>query len=31
VKLSNRLDVARAAARWSAQLPPLIEQQLKVE
>jgi hypothetical protein len=28
VKLSNRLDVARAAEHWSAQLPALIEQQL---
>ena len=28
VKLSKRLDVARAAERWSAQLPALIEQQL---
>jgi Family of unknown function (DUF6441) len=28
VKLSKRLDVARAAEHWSAQLPPLIEQQL---
>jgi hypothetical protein len=31
VKLSKRLDVARAAERWSAQLPVLIEQQLGVE
>jgi hypothetical protein len=28
VKLRKRLDVARAAERWSAQLPALIEQQL---
>ena len=28
VKLSKRLDVARAAERWSGQLPALIEQQL---
>ena len=28
VKLSKRLDVARAAERWSGQLPTLIEQQL---
>jgi hypothetical protein len=27
VKLRKRLDVARAAKRWSAQLPALIEQQ----
>ena len=31
VKLSKRLDVARAAERWSAQLPALIEQQLRAE
>src|ERR671918_1961354 len=31
VKLSKRLDVARAAERWSGQLPALIEQQLKSE
>jgi hypothetical protein len=31
VKLSKRLDVARAAERWSAQLPALIEQQLRSE
>jgi hypothetical protein len=31
VELSKRLDVARAAERWSAQLPALIEQQLRVE
>ena len=31
VKLSRRLDVARAAERWSAQLPALIEQQLRSE
>jgi hypothetical protein len=31
VKLSKRLDVARAAERWSAQLPVLIDRQLKVE
>jgi hypothetical protein len=29
VKLRKRLDVARAAERWSAQLPALIEQQLR--
>jgi hypothetical protein len=29
VKLPKRLDVARAAVRWSAQLPALIEQQLR--
>jgi Family of unknown function (DUF6441) len=29
VKLSKRLDVARVAERWSAQLPALIEQQLR--
>jgi hypothetical protein len=29
VKLRNRLDVARAAERWSGQLPSLIEQQLR--
>jgi len=31
VKLSKRLDVARAAERWAAQLPALIEQQLRAE
>jgi hypothetical protein len=31
VKLSKRIDVARAAEHWSAQLPALIEQQLKLE
>jgi hypothetical protein len=31
VKLSKRLNVPQAAERWSAQLPALIEQQLKVE
>jgi hypothetical protein len=31
VKLSKRLDVGRAAERWSAQLPALIEQQLRSE
>jgi Family of unknown function (DUF6441) len=31
VKLPKRLDVARAAERWSAQLPELIEQQLRSE
>ena len=31
VKLPKRLDVARAAERWSAQLPALIEQQLRSE
>jgi hypothetical protein len=31
VKLSKRLDVARAAERWSSQLPALIEQQLRSE
>jgi hypothetical protein len=30
-KLRKRLDVARAAERWSAQLPALIEQQLRAE
>jgi Family of unknown function (DUF6441) len=29
VKLSKRLDVARAAERWSGQLPAMIEQQLR--
>ena len=29
VKLSKRVDVARAAEHWSAQLPALIEQQLR--
>jgi hypothetical protein len=31
VKLSKRLDVARAAERWSAQLPALIDQHLRSE
>jgi hypothetical protein len=31
VKLSKRLDVAGAAERWSAQLPALIDQQLRAE
>jgi hypothetical protein len=31
VKLPKRLDVARAAERWSAQLPALIERQLRSE
>ncbi len=31
VKLPKRLDVTRAAERWSAQLPGLIEQQLRSE
>jgi hypothetical protein len=31
VKLRKRLDVARAAEHWSAQLPALIEQQLRPE
>jgi hypothetical protein len=31
VKLPKRLDVARAAERWSVQLPALIEQQLRSE
>ena len=31
VKLSKRLDVARAAERWSGQLPALIEQQRRSE
>jgi hypothetical protein len=31
VKLRKRLDVARAAERWSTQLPALIEQQLRSE
>jgi hypothetical protein len=31
VKLRKRLDVARAAERWSAQLPALIERQLRSE
>jgi hypothetical protein len=31
VKLPKRLDVARAAEHWSAQLPTLIEQQLRSE
>jgi Family of unknown function (DUF6441) len=31
VKLRKRLDVARAAERWSAQVPALIEQQLRSE
>jgi hypothetical protein len=31
VKLTKRLDVARAAEHWSAELPALIEQQLRPE
>jgi hypothetical protein len=31
VKLRKRLDVTRAAERWSAELPVLIEQQLRSE
>jgi hypothetical protein len=31
VKLPKPLDVARAAERWSAQLPALIERQLRSE
>jgi len=31
VKLSKRVDVARAAERWSGQLPTLIERQLRSE
>jgi hypothetical protein len=31
VKLRKRLDVARAAERWSAQLPALTERQLRAE
>ena len=31
VKLGKQLDVARAAEHWSAQLPTLIEQQLRSE
>jgi hypothetical protein len=31
VKLRKRLEVAQAAERWSAQLPALIEQQLRSE
>jgi hypothetical protein len=31
VKLPKRLDVAQAAERWLAQLPALIEQQLRSE
>jgi hypothetical protein len=31
VKLPKRLDVPRAAEHWSAQLPALIEQQLRSE
>jgi hypothetical protein len=31
VKLSKRLDVARAAERWPGQQPALIEQQLRSE
>jgi hypothetical protein len=30
-RLRKRLDVARAAEHWSAQLPLLIEQQLRTE
>jgi hypothetical protein len=29
VKLRKRLEVTRAAERWSAQLPALIDQQLR--
>ena len=31
VKLRKRLDVARAAERWSGQLPALMERQLRSE
>jgi hypothetical protein len=31
VKLRRRLDVTRVAERWSAQLPALIKQKLKLE
>ena len=31
VKLSKRLDVARAAEHWSAQLPALIEQLMAID
>jgi hypothetical protein len=31
MKLRKRLDVARVAERWSAQLPALIEQRLRSE
>jgi hypothetical protein len=31
VKLPKRLDVARAAERWSVQLPALIGRQLRSE
>jgi hypothetical protein len=31
VKLSKRLNVARAAEHWPARLPALIEQQLTAE
>jgi hypothetical protein len=31
VKVRKRLDIARAAERWSAQLPALIEQRLRAE
>jgi hypothetical protein len=31
VKLPKRLDVARAAERWSRQLPTLIDRQLRSE
>ena len=31
MKLSKRLDVARAAEHWSVELPALIEQQLRPE
>jgi hypothetical protein len=31
VKLPKRLDVARTAERWSAQLPALIQQRLWTE
>jgi hypothetical protein len=31
LKLRKRLDVARAAERWSAELPALIDHQLRSE
>jgi len=31
VKVSKRLDVGRAAERWSAELPALVERQLRSE
>jgi hypothetical protein len=31
VKLRKRLNVARAAERWSGQLPTLIEQQTRTK